>query len=59
MTPFFRSDAVEIIHGDCMQILPAFPAGSFDMLIADPPYCSGGNSKSERKHEAHLRHRPQ
>jgi hypothetical protein len=25
-------------HGDCRDVLPALPAGSFDVVLADPPY---------------------
>lgn len=27
-----------ILHGDCRDVLPTMPAGSFDACIADPPY---------------------
>ena len=28
----------EIIHGDCIEIISDFPAGSVDLIFADPPY---------------------
>ncbi len=31
----------EIITGDCLSILPTFPAGSFDLVFADPPFGIG------------------
>lgn len=28
----------EIIHGDCLQVLPTLPTSSYQTIIADPPY---------------------
>jgi modification methylase len=28
----------QIVIGDCLEILPSFPAGSVDLVFADPPY---------------------
>jgi DNA modification methylase len=28
----------ELIHGDCLQVLPTLEAGSVDAVITDPPY---------------------
>lgn len=28
----------QIVHGDCIEILPALPANSVDLIFADPPY---------------------
>jgi len=30
--------ALDIIHGDCMDILPTLEAGSVDCILTDPPY---------------------
>ena len=27
-----------VIHGDCLQIMPATPAESVDLVLTDPPY---------------------
>ncbi|MNK02097.1 hypothetical protein D3C87_199150 [compost metagenome] len=32
----------ELIHSDALAVLPTLPAASFDALITDPPYASGG-----------------
>lgn len=32
----------ELIHGDALTVLPTLPRASFDALITDPPYASGG-----------------
>ena len=34
-----------LIHGDCLEIMRALPAGSFDLLYLDPPFFTG----SERR----------
>lgn len=39
----------ELIHGDALTVLPTLPAGSFDALITDPPYASGGTHASSRQ----------
>ena len=32
----------EIIHGDALKLLGSYEPGSFDAVITDPPYASGG-----------------
>ncbi len=32
-----------LIHGNCLTVLPEFPAGYFDMIFADPPYFLSNN----------------
>lgn len=32
----------ELVHGDALNARPTLPAASFDALITDPPYASGG-----------------
>ncbi|PZT08622.1 adenine methyltransferase [Stenotrophomonas maltophilia] len=39
----------ELIHGDALSVLPTLPANSFDALITDPPYASGGTHASARQ----------
>ena len=38
---------VQIIHGDCLEVLKTLPSGSVDAVVTDPPYCSGGQFRSE------------
>ena len=38
----------EIIHGDALKLLREYPAGSFDAIITDPPYASGGRTQAEK-----------
>lgn len=39
----------ELIHGDALTVLPTLPAASFDALITDPPYASGGVHAASRQ----------
>ena len=38
----------DIIHGDSLKLLPGFSPGSFDAVITDPPYASGGRTQAEK-----------
>jgi len=38
----------EVIHGDCLDVMRAMPAESFDLVYLDPPFFTG----SIRRHEA-------
>lgn len=38
----------EIIHGDALKVLSSFAPGTFDAVITDPPYASGGRTPSEK-----------
>ena len=39
-------------HGDALELLPTFPPASFDAIVTDPPYCSGGLTAAERTRPA-------
>lgn len=36
----------EFINADCMEYLPKFADGEFDLAITDPPYGGGGSADS-------------
>lgn len=38
----------EILQGDALQIIPTFAPNTFDAVITDPPYVSGGRTQSEK-----------
>ena len=38
----------EIIHGDSLTVLESFPTSTFDAVITDPPYASGGRTQAEK-----------
>lgn len=48
--PYFvdSTGRIEIYHGEALELLPELPVGSFDALITDPPYSSGGFIRSDR-----------
>ena len=37
-----------IIQGDALKVLEAFAPGTFDAVITDPPYASGGRTQAEK-----------
>lgn len=39
----------QLLQGDALKLLPTLDAGSFDALITDPPYASGGVHASARQ----------
>ncbi len=39
----------EIIHGDALQHISQFAPNTFDAVITDPPYASGGRTQAEKK----------
>ena len=38
----------EIIHGDALKVLREFAPNTFDAVITDPPYASGGLTQAEK-----------
>ena len=41
-------DCWSILHGDSLQIIRQFEPNSFDAIITDPPYASGGSSQTTK-----------
>ena len=33
-----KNETIELLHGDCIDLLPKIPDGSIDAIITDPPY---------------------
>jgi len=46
----------ELIHGDALTVLPTLPANSFDALITDPPYASGGTHAASRQQSPQVKY---
>ncbi|WP_413460236.1 DNA-methyltransferase [Herbaspirillum huttiense] len=44
---FIRLPGADLYRGDCLAILPELD-GTFDAVVTDPPYSSGGQSKGQR-----------
>ena len=38
MTVHYRSEGVELHHGDCLGVLAGLPDNSIDAVVTDPPY---------------------
>ena len=38
----------EIIQGDALKVLSGFAPDTFDAVITDPPYASGGRTQAEK-----------
>ena len=41
--------AIALHRGDACSVLRELPAETYEAVIADPPYCSGGRTKGERE----------
>jgi len=41
-------DGITLYLGEAEEILPALPRSSIDLVLADPPYSSGGMTRSDR-----------
>lgn len=41
------SGGCEILHVDCIEVLRTLVENSFDTLITDPPYSSGGQHRGD------------
>lgn len=41
--------SVNLLQGDCLELMKDIPDGSVDMVLADPPYSSGGLFAGDRK----------
>lgn len=46
-TVYTHRDQYELIHGDCIEVLPLIPTASVDMILTDLPY---GSTKNEWDH---------
>lgn len=46
MKPYYQDASVTIYHGESMDVIPRID--TFDALITDPPYSSGGAMRSDR-----------
>lgn len=40
---------IDLMQGDCLDLMKDIPDGSVDMVLADPPYSSGGLFAGDRK----------
>ena len=52
MKPYYQDDATTLYHGDVFDVIDEVE--SFDALITDPPYSSGGMFRSDRANKSTL-----
>jgi len=48
LIPYYERNGVTLYHGNVLTVLPLLAADSVDALITDPPYSSGGITRSDR-----------
>lgn len=49
MEPLYRTARVTLYHSDALPVLSSLPGDAIDMVLADPPYNSGGRTATERR----------
>ncbi|MBS0205690.1 MAG: site-specific DNA-methyltransferase [Planctomycetes bacterium] len=49
MKAYYQNDSIQLFHADAMLALQGLESESFDAVITDPPYCSGGTTAGERR----------
>ncbi len=48
MTPYYDEDGITIYHAEASEILRGLTGDTISVVIADPPYSSGGMTRSDR-----------
>lgn len=49
MRPFFENAQTRLFHAEQTDVLPQLKPASYDAVITDPPYCSGGLTAGQRR----------
>lgn len=49
MKPYLQQASAELYNASCFEVFPTLATESIDLVIADPPYCSGGTTAGERR----------
>ena len=57
MTPIFQTASGALYQGACENVLQSLPADSVDLLLTDPPYSSGGMTRSDRNQKTSAKYR--
>ncbi len=47
---------LDIFCGDCIELMKSMPNDSIDMILTDPPYCSGGTTAQSKKSETSIKY---
>ncbi len=48
LQPVMQRDGCELFQGDSLALLREFPDATFDAVVTDPPYSSGGFTRGDR-----------
>lgn len=48
LVPAWQDDLTTLYQADALQVLSQLPTGSVDGIVSDPPYSSGGLTRSDR-----------
>lgn len=48
LRPYYQRGGIALYHGNALEILAGMPADFADALVTDPPYSSGGFTRSDR-----------
>ena len=48
MSIYYQDEHVTLYHGDCLEVMQGLGEGSVDLILADPPYSSGGAFRGDR-----------
>ena len=57
LTPYYQDDHATLYLGEACDILARLDPGSFDAVITDPPYSSGGASSAARSADPSAKYR--
>lgn len=55
-SPYYDDGSVTLHGGDALAILASLPSASVDAVITDPPYSSGGMTRSDRANDVHTKY---
>jgi len=55
--PYYKDDYCTIYHGDSRAILSSLSESGFDLIFTDPPYSSGGMTRSDRNQSTTAKYR--
>lgn len=48
MKPYYQDEYTTLYLGNCLDVLENLESNSFDAVITDPPYCSGGMNLGQK-----------
>lgn len=55
--PCICADGITLYNADCRNVLPLLEPGGVDLVLTDPPYSSGGFTRSDRNGSTGIKYR--